>query len=152
MATVGAELARSLFRVSHAGAGSQGLGPSSTAFPGRRQGAGWQWSIWGCSHSHPECPSSGTGMAMFKFLELCPQPCSRPAAPQLAPRLPPAHHTAKSISASSLLLGLGCISASAVPGNVQQRAAVSHGQRWSAMVSDASRHQQFLGMASRGRL
>ena len=34
--------ARSLFRVSHAGAGSQSLGPSSTAFLGHRQGAGWE--------------------------------------------------------------------------------------------------------------
>ena len=33
---------RSLFRVSHAGAGSQGFGPSSTACPGHRQGAGWE--------------------------------------------------------------------------------------------------------------
>ena len=32
--------ARSLFRVSHVGAGSQSLGPSSTAFSGHRQGAG----------------------------------------------------------------------------------------------------------------
>ena len=32
--------ARSLLRVSHAGAGSQSFGPSSTAFPGHRQGAG----------------------------------------------------------------------------------------------------------------
>ena len=32
--------ARSLFRVSHAGAGSQSFGLSSTAFPGHRQGAG----------------------------------------------------------------------------------------------------------------
>ena len=32
--------ARSLFRVSHAGAGSQSFGPSSTAFPGHRQGPG----------------------------------------------------------------------------------------------------------------
>ena len=32
--------ARSLFWVSHAGAGSQSLGSSSTAFPGHRQGAG----------------------------------------------------------------------------------------------------------------
>ena len=32
--------ARRLFRVSHAGAGSQSFGPSSTAFPGHRQGAG----------------------------------------------------------------------------------------------------------------
>ena len=32
--------ARSLLRVSHAGAESQNLGPSSTAFPGHRQGAG----------------------------------------------------------------------------------------------------------------
>ena len=32
--------ARSLFWVSHAGAGSQSFGPSSTAFPGHRQGAG----------------------------------------------------------------------------------------------------------------
>ena len=30
--------ARSLFRVSHAGAGSQSFGPSSTAFPGHRRG------------------------------------------------------------------------------------------------------------------
>ena len=32
--------ARSLFWVSHMGAGSHGFGPSSTAFPGHRQGAG----------------------------------------------------------------------------------------------------------------
>ena len=32
--------ARSLFRVSHAGAGSQSFGPSLTAFPGHRQEAG----------------------------------------------------------------------------------------------------------------
>ena len=32
--------ARSLFRVSHAGAGSQSFGLSSSAFPGHRQGAG----------------------------------------------------------------------------------------------------------------
>ena len=32
--------ARSLFQVSHAGAGSQSFGLSSTAFPGHRQGAG----------------------------------------------------------------------------------------------------------------
>ena len=31
-----------LFWVSHAGAGSQDLGPSSTAFPGYKQGAGWE--------------------------------------------------------------------------------------------------------------
>ena len=34
--------ARSLFRVSHAGAGSQSFGPSSPAFPGHRQGAGME--------------------------------------------------------------------------------------------------------------
>ena len=32
---------QSLFRVFHTGAGSQSLGPSSTVFPGHRQGAGW---------------------------------------------------------------------------------------------------------------
>ena len=32
--------ARSLFRVSHVGAGSQSFGLSSTAFPGHRQGTG----------------------------------------------------------------------------------------------------------------
>ena len=30
------------FQVSHVGAGSQGLGPFSTAFPGHKQGAGWE--------------------------------------------------------------------------------------------------------------
>ena len=34
--------ARSLFWVSRTGAGSQGFGPSSTAFPGHKQGAGWE--------------------------------------------------------------------------------------------------------------
>ena len=33
---------RNLFHVSHVGAGSQSFGPSSTAFPGHRQGAGWE--------------------------------------------------------------------------------------------------------------
>ena len=31
-----------LFRVSHTDARSQGFGPSSTAFPGHNQGAGWE--------------------------------------------------------------------------------------------------------------
>ena len=30
------------YQVSHAGAGSQGFGPSSTTFPGHRQGSGWE--------------------------------------------------------------------------------------------------------------
>ena len=34
--------ARSLFRVSHAGTGSQNFGPFSMAFPGHKQGAGWE--------------------------------------------------------------------------------------------------------------
>ena len=34
--------ARRLFRVSHVGAGAQSFGRSSTAFPGHRQGAGWE--------------------------------------------------------------------------------------------------------------
>ena len=34
--------ARSLFQVSHLSTGSQGFGPSSTAFPGHKQGAGWE--------------------------------------------------------------------------------------------------------------
>ena len=37
--------ARSLFRVSHAATGSQSFGPSLTAFPGHRQGAGWEAGI-----------------------------------------------------------------------------------------------------------
>ena len=32
----------SLFGVSHVGAGSQGFGPSSTAFPGHKQKTGWE--------------------------------------------------------------------------------------------------------------
>ena len=42
-----ADQSRSLFRVSHVGAGSQSLGPSSTAFPGHRQGAGKEAGLLG---------------------------------------------------------------------------------------------------------
>ena len=35
-------MAQNLFQVSHVGAGSQVIGPSSTAFPGHKKGAGWE--------------------------------------------------------------------------------------------------------------
>ena len=38
--------ARSFFWVSHAGAGAQGLGPSSTAFPGHSRELDWKRSSW----------------------------------------------------------------------------------------------------------
>ena len=38
----GGETEWKIFCVSHMGAGSQVLRPSSTAFPGHKQGAGWQ--------------------------------------------------------------------------------------------------------------
>ena len=36
------EEARGFFQVLHVGTGSQGFGPSSTAFPGHKKGAGWE--------------------------------------------------------------------------------------------------------------
>ena len=39
--------ARSFLWVSHAGAGSQGFGPSLIAFPGHKQGAGWEVELLG---------------------------------------------------------------------------------------------------------
>ena len=36
--------ARSFFWVSHMGTGAQGLGPSSTAFPGHSRELNWKWS------------------------------------------------------------------------------------------------------------
>jgi len=38
---------RNFFRVLHTGAGSQGFGLSSTAFPGHKQGAGWEVELLG---------------------------------------------------------------------------------------------------------
>ena len=37
--------ARSLLQVSHMGAGCQGFGPSSFAFPGHKQGGSWTGSV-----------------------------------------------------------------------------------------------------------
>ena len=39
--------ARKFFRVSHVGAGFQGFGLSLTAFPGHKQGAGWETGLLG---------------------------------------------------------------------------------------------------------
>ena len=39
--------ARGFLQVSHMGAGSHGFGPSSTAFPSHKQGAGWEVELLG---------------------------------------------------------------------------------------------------------
>ena len=54
--------AGSFFWVSPTGAGSQGFGPSSTAFPGHKQGAGWKVEHWDsipCSYGVPVLKRGG---------------------------------------------------------------------------------------------
>ena len=58
----------SFFQVSHVGAGAQGFGLSSTAFPGHKQGAGWEVGLPG----HKLAPIWDTGM--FKVRTLAARP------------------------------------------------------------------------------
>ena len=60
--------ARNLLQVSHTGAESQGSGLSSTAFPGHRQGAGWEAGLPGLE---PTITGKFKGHLVLSSLDLC---------------------------------------------------------------------------------
>ena len=62
---------RNLFRVSHTGAGSQSFRPSSTAFPGHKQGVGWEVGLLGLE------PDPTWDPTVFKVRTLAARPLCR---------------------------------------------------------------------------
>ena len=60
---------RNIFWVSHKGAGSQHSGPSSTDFPGHKQGTGWKVELPGLE------PAPIWGLGGFNERTLVPRPC-----------------------------------------------------------------------------